>query len=72
MQKLLLVGWLTTGIGATSALDSELFKTKHNFRYGQHVKTFTDFDARDLLRLNKEDIVQVIDHLNVSKLLDIL
>lgn len=29
-------------------------------RYGQHVKTFTDFDARDLLRLNKDDIVQMI------------
>jgi len=29
-------------------------------RYGQHVKTFTDFDARDLLRLSKDDIVQMI------------
>jgi transcription factor CP2-like protein len=29
-------------------------------RYGQHVKTFTDFDARDLLRLNKDDIIQMI------------
>ena len=72
MQKLLLDGWLTTGMKPISAVNSELFKNKTNFRYGQHVKTFTDFDARDLLRLNKEDIVQVIDHLNFSKLLDIL
>jgi len=29
-------------------------------RYGQHVKTFTDFDARDLLRLSKDDVIQMI------------
>lgn len=30
------------------------------FRYGQHVKTFTEYDARDLLRLNKDDMVQMV------------
>jgi hypothetical protein len=28
-------------------------------RYGQHVKTFANYDSRDLHRLSKEDIVQV-------------
>ena len=42
-----------------------LFKTVIHFRYGQHVKTFTDYDARDLLRLSKDDIIQVnIIHLS--------
>jgi len=29
-------------------------------RYNQHVKTFTSYDARDLLRLSKEDLVSMI------------
>jgi len=29
-------------------------------RYGQHVKTFTDYDARDLLRLAKDDLIQMV------------
>lgn len=29
-------------------------------RYGQHVKTFANYDSRDLHRLSKEDIVQMI------------
>ena len=29
-------------------------------RYGQYVKTFTNFDARDLLRLTKEELIQMI------------
>ena len=29
-------------------------------RYGQYVKTFTNFDARDLLRLSKEELIQMI------------
>lgn len=29
-------------------------------RYGQHVKTFSNYDARDLLRLSKEELIQLI------------
>merc|ERR1719318_791230 len=29
-------------------------------RYAQHIKTFANFDARDLLRLSKDDIIQMI------------
>ena len=33
---------------------------QHFPRYGQHVKTFTDYDARDLLRLAKDDLIQMV------------
>ena len=29
-------------------------------RYGQHVRTLNNFDARDLLRLGKDDLQQMI------------
>ena len=29
-------------------------------RYGSHIKTFTNFDARDMLRLTKEELVKMI------------
>ena len=29
-------------------------------RYSQHVKTFANYDARDLLRLSKEELIQLI------------
>ena len=29
-------------------------------RYGQHVKTFSEYDARDLLRLARDDLVQMV------------
>jgi len=29
-------------------------------RYGRHVKTFTDFDTRDLLRLTKSEIIEMV------------
>ena len=29
-------------------------------RFGQHVKTFSNYEARDLLRLSKEELIQLI------------
>ena len=46
-----------------SIIDFKMYSFKHlifNNRYGQHVKTFTDYDARDLLRLAKDDLIQMV------------
>ena len=39
---------------------SDLADLKPCPRYGQHVKTFSEYDARDLLRLARDDIVQMV------------
>ena len=53
-----------------SIIDFKMYSFKHlifNHRYGQHVKTFTDYDARDLLRLAKDDLIQMVSCPNKEK-----
>ena len=49
-------------LGPGSDLTFEIFS-----RYGLHVKSFQNYDARDLLRLGKDDLVQVGNVLGESK-----
>ena len=49
-------------LGPGSDLTFEIFS-----RYGLHVKSFQNYDARDLLRLGKDDLVQVGNVLGESE-----